>query len=199
MKKFLTYLILALMGSCLSFSAIAEEAEIDDGYSEHGRLVVSPTLIEICGLSSKKPTITEECYKKLAEHLKKGETGVSDYPTYEAERSAILNDYAKAYLKEASIEMIASGALKDELDKKVGKDPTAGITLDKDRRQTIENNNNIADFNTRRILLSTAMRSQAIKAQNIKQILRVHIPAMAEEIKDETSEDASDDQGGGDE
>ncbi len=188
MKKFLTYLILAFLSGSLSFTAIAQETDIDDGYNKLGRLVVAPTLIKICGLSSKAPSITEECYKKLAKHYREGKTGDYEFPTYESERAAIFNDYASAYLKEASVEMKDSGAHEEELDKKVGKDPNSSPSLNTDRRQFWENNIAIASANTARILFAAATRSQAIKTQNIQQALNYLIPEMKDDLDNEDAD-----------
>lgn len=174
MQNILKYLMIALAAAIFVGESFA--ADMDNGTDANGRMVVSEVLARRCSLSSKKPEMTEDCFKRMAYDYKSNEP--IGYDSFSAERRAILNDYAAAYFLTSINEMIASGKYEDQIDELIGKDPTASVSLDNDAREDIEFNNKLASNNSSRLLFAVNSRASAINMDNIANVLDRLVPAI---------------------
>ncbi len=180
MKKTATYLKVIL--SVLMLLGISPALAEDDGTDDNGRFLLSEVLALRCGLSSTSPVITEDCIKRLAYDYKT-DTPVG-YSSYKDERSAIIGDYAKAYLYEAVTGMIAGGDYEDRIDELIGKDPSLNVSLDGDAREDIEFNNKLSADNAVIFLDALHYRASAININNITNILNRLVPSMEIDTED---------------
>ena len=173
MERALKYLIIAIAaGICCVPKVFA--ADMDNGTDSNGKFIVSQVLSQRCGLSSKQPDITEDCYKRLAYDYKTDEP--TGYSNFGAERKAIINDYVSAYIDDAVKQMTAAGKYEDRIDELIGKDPSAAPSLDNDAREEIEFNNKLASDNSSLMLDTIDLRASALNMDSLVNMLDVLVP-----------------------
>lgn len=153
---------------------ISFAAELDNGTDANGQVIVSEVLAQRCGLSSAEPAITDDCIKRLAYDYKTGTP--PGYESYNAERKAILNDYAAAYLHKSVTQMIAGGDYGDHIDELIKQDPTASYSLDNDGREKMEASNDLVSDSSSLLLQIMDLRAATIYFENLNGILSEIVP-----------------------
>jgi len=119
MKNFVKYLIVVLLQLLLPLLACAQEAgedSEDDGTDADGKVILSETLVNRCGLKgSSDPEIPESCFNKLASDVKLGKT--PDGENYETEARKILKEQTTGYMEIAINRLINASEHEDKIDK----------------------------------------------------------------------------------
>ena len=168
MQRLFKYLVfILLLNAILAKSLIA--LELDDGTDSDGQFITSQVLAQRCGLSSKDPSITKDCIKRLAYDYKTGMP--PGYDTYNAERKAILADYTAAYFYKAIKQMIAGGDYEDHIDELIKQDPTATYSLDNDGREKMEASNDLVSDSSSLFLQAIDLRASVINFDNMSNIV----------------------------
>lgn len=199
MNKSLKYLFFILAILILPKTGISVD-NIDDGTNENGDMIIPQALRERCGLSSKNPNITDDCYKRLAYDSQRGNSpvfesfGEENLQNFEDLRNFITNDYTADYLKQAIQKMIASG----EYDEHIGnllceletedeakkdcesyKDAQGNVNQDINTQQILHNK--IATDNNSVMIDAIRIRSSMINLTNNSTMFDAIVPMYATE------------------
>lgn len=180
MKQILTYLAIIW---ALTANAMADDKIFDNGRDANDNFVVAETLTLRCGVSSKNPIITDDCMRRLAYDYKTGKP--PEFDSYSDERSAILNEYASAYITKAVVQMVAAGNYPDHINELIKQDPTQTYDLNNDAREKMEFNNKLVSDNTSLFLKMLDLRASQMNFNNVNDILDVLVPSTEINIEDD--------------
>ena len=170
----------------------SENSARDDGRDKNGDLIVAKTIALRCGMSSHTPDITVDCINRLAYDYKTGKIPGGRFENYAAERKAILNDYANAYIQKAIEQLLASSSYKDRIDEMLCNDTTDTkcMSITKDTREELENNNKLAADNATIMLDAIRLRASQLNMDGVKNILYNLVPSRDIDINDSSLAEA---------
>jgi hypothetical protein len=175
MNKLMRFFVFMLFSAIITIADVyaLEMPTMDNGKDKNGDLIVAKTLALRCGLSSQEPNITSDCIDRLAYDYKSGVVAGLEFKNYIEERKAILNDYANAYIQKAIQQLIDAGAYKDRIDEILCNDPTKPecMSLTKDSRKEMEDNNKLAADNATIMLDAIRVRASLLNMDGLKNIL----------------------------
>ena len=180
MKELIRIFIFLLFNAIFMIADVYafEMPQTDSGKDKNGDLIVAKTLALRCGLSSKKTELSSDCIDRLAYDFRSGKVAGGIFDSYSAERKAILNEYAAAYIYKAMEQLIAASGYESRINKLTCANPTGDgcAAAPKDTRAEIENNNKLATDNAAILLDAIRLRASELNMYSVSNVLYNIVP-----------------------